>query len=60
MKSRKFNLDEALNDKCFYHNNSSDESNSNRDIKTISDQKRGYYRRFNIEWTRWERFTQES
>ena len=52
MKSRKFNLDEALNDKCFYHNNSSDESNSNRDIKTISDQKRRYYRRFNIEWTR--------
>ena len=60
MKSSKSNLDEALNDKCFYYNNSSDESNSNGDTKTISDQKRRYHRRFNTGWTRWERFTQES
>lgn len=52
MKSSKSNLDEALNDKCFYYNNSSDESNSNGDTKTISDQKRRYHRRFNTEWTR--------
>ena len=40
MKSSECNLDKTLNVKKFYHSKSSDESNSNRDIKAISEEKK--------------------